>query len=70
MIIEELRNLNNKLINKNHNNEKELKKQLLIKELLKDNHCFLKINIETAYAILKDLHIPSDKIKLVYLKLI
>ena len=34
------------------------------------SQCFLKINIETAYAILRELSIPEENIKSIYFDLI
>ena len=42
----------------------------LIKKILNEKDCFLKMNIEYAYAILRDLKIPEDQIRNVYLELI
>lgn len=69
-MIEELKNINEKYIEEYKENPKELKKYELIKKILNEKDCFLKMNIEYAYAILKDLNIPEDKIKEVYLELI
>ena len=38
-----------------------LDKQLLISNILKNNECFLKLKIEDAYNILKDLEIKNYK---------
>ena len=48
-MIEKLKSINKKLIDLNKNNDKELKKQLLIKKILEEKDCFLKISIEDAY---------------------
>lgn len=69
-MIKELIKINEKLIEINKNNPKELKKHLLIKEILKDDNCFLKMDIEYAYSILRDLKFPEEDLKKVYLKLI
>lgn len=69
-MIEELKNINEKYIEEYKENPKELKKYELIKKILNEKDCFLKMNIEYAYAILRDLNIPEDKIKEVYLQLI
>ena len=69
-MIKKLRCLNKTLINKYQNNEIELKKQLLIEKLLKDDECFFRIKIETAYSILKDLGISSSDLDSVYMELI
>lgn len=49
-------------------NEKQ--KYILINEILKNDDCFFKISISTAYAILKDLDISDDEIDIVYRNLI
>ncbi len=69
-MIEDLKNINEKYIEKYKENPKELKKYEIIKKILNEKDCFLKMNIEYAYAILRDLNIPEDKIKEVYLQLI
>jgi predicted HTH domain antitoxin len=69
-MIEKLRDINEKLISLNKNNEKELKKQILIKKILKENDCFLKMSIENAYSILRDLKISEENLKKVYMELV
>ena len=59
-----------KLIKLNENNENELRKQLLIKEILKEKDCFSKIDIEKSYSILRDLKIPEKNLRSIYMKLI
>lgn len=68
-MLNELRALNETYIKKASNDD-ELKKQMLIKELLKNDRCFFKISIKDAYSILRDLKIKQDKLKIVYEKLI
>ncbi len=65
-----LRQKNEKLILKYKDNELELKKQKLIKNILSDYSCFFKMNIETAYSILRDLQIDESQLQKVYKKLI
>ncbi|MBR4351200.1 MAG: hypothetical protein IKP98_03155 [Bacilli bacterium] len=69
-MLKDIRLINDKLIEINKNNPKELKKYLLIKEILKDDNCFLKMDIEYAYSILRDLKFSEEDLKKVYLKLI
>ncbi|MBR4830681.1 MAG: hypothetical protein IKZ96_02830 [Bacilli bacterium] len=69
-MINDLRNICDRLISVNKNNPKELKKYTLIKEILKKDNCFLNMDIEYAYSILRDLKVPEDKLKSIYLKLI
>lgn len=66
MLMKELRELNNKLLELEPTNTK----QQLIKKLLQNEDCFLKISIIDAYNILDDLKIPDEKKKEVYLELI
>ena len=51
--------LNEKFIIQNKDNEIELEKHLLIRRILKEKNSFLKMTIEQAYAILRDLDIPE-----------
>lgn len=69
-MIEKLIEINEKLIKLNENNENELRKQLLIKEILKEKDCFSKIDIEKSYSILRDLKIPEKNLRSIYMKLI
>ena len=48
----------------------KLEKYKLIKEILNKDDCFLNMNIEYAYAILRDLGVSEEKLKDVYLELI
>lgn len=69
-MIEKLKEINDKLIELNKDNKEELKKQILIKKILEEKDCFLKMNIEYAYAVLRDLKFSEDEIKKVYMQLI
>lgn len=60
----------NKLIEENKDNKEKLEKYKLIKEILNKDDCFLNMNIEYAYAILRDLGVSEEKLKDVYLELI
>ena len=60
----------NKLIEENKGNKEILEKYKLIKEILNKADCFLNMSIEYAYAILRDLGVPEEKLKSVYLELI
>lgn len=60
----------NKLIEENKDNTEKYEKYKLIKKILNKDDCFLNMNIEYAYAILRDLGVPEKKIKDVYLELI
>lgn len=66
---EKLIEINNNIIRQTTDEEKR-KKHILIKRILSDPQCFLKINIETAYAILRELSIPEENIKSIYFDLI
>lgn len=66
MMIEKLREINAKLLEINPTS----KKQQLVKKLLQNKDCFLKINITDAYSILEDLKIPDENKKEIYLELI
>ncbi len=68
-MLENLRELNDTILIKCDDVEKK-KKHELIKKLLHEKNCFLKINIETAYAILRELNIPEEKSKNIYMNLI
>lgn len=67
--IEELKKINDRML-LNCDKEYEYIKHNLIKEMLKNKRCFFDIKIELAYAILRELNIPEDKLKDVYLNLI
>lgn len=60
----------NKLIEENKDNKEILEKYKLIKEILNKDDCFLNMSIEYAHAILRDLGVPEEKLKSVYLELI
>ena len=69
-MLDRLRKINEKLIKLNHDNQEILNKQLLIQKILKEEDCFQKIDVETAFNILKDLQIPQENLKNIYLSLI
>lgn len=50
--------------------KEELKKYELIKEILKEDDCFFKMDIEDAYSILRDLGFEDEDVKNIYSKLI
>ena len=68
-MLEKLIEINNNIINQTTDEEKK-KKHLLIKKILSDKQCFLKMNIETSYALLRELNIPEKEIKEKYQELI
>ena len=69
-MIEELKRINERLLLENDNNIKEKEKYLIIKKILNKEKAFLKMNIEYAYGILKDLNISEENIKNVYFQLL
>ena len=69
-MLEDLKKINEYLINACKNNSKELEKYKAIKVLLNEKDLFLKIDVEYAYSILRDLKIPEKDIKKVYINLI
>ena len=69
-MVEKLRELNEKLINNYQDDSVNLEKQKLIKEILNEDKFIFKIDIETAYAILRDLTINEEDLEKVYSELI
>lgn len=69
-MIDKIRQINAALIKQYKDNQEELKKQNLIKKILEDKYCFLKMDIDTAFSLLKDLNIPDEYLKDIYLELI
>lgn len=69
-MIKKLIMINDALLEKNKNNISKYKKYSLIKEILNKDKPFFNMEIEYAYAILRDLTIPEDKLKIVYEALI
>ena len=62
---EKLIEINNELIKITKN-----KKYILIGKLLEDKKCFFKLDINTAYNILRDLKIKEEDIKKAYMNLL
>ena len=62
-MMEKYQDINNKLINyyENIHDEKNLKKHLIIRDILKNEDCFFKMSIDEAFSILKDLKIENVK---------
>jgi len=69
-MINKLKSIAEKYIEINKNNPTELKKYKLIRQILNKKNCFLNMDIDYAYSILNDLHIPENEIKDVYMGLI
>lgn len=65
-----LRQKANELLQNNIDNENERKKFEIIENILTDDDCFLKIDIEYAYAILRDLGVSEDQVRALYFDLI
>lgn len=69
-MLEKLNELNNKFISKYSNNIELQEKYILIKKIISEKDCFKKINIETAYAILRDLEIREEELENYYLTIL
>lgn len=69
-MIEKLKIITEKYIRVNQNNPRELKKFELIKRILNTQDCFMNMTIEQAYEILRDLEIPENELKNIYVQLI
>lgn len=69
-MIDKLKEIAEENIEINKDKPEELRKYQLIREILNQKDCFLNMSIDYAYAILRDLQIPDDKIKDVYMQLI
>lgn len=69
-MIEELKRINERLLLENDNNIKEKEKHLIIKKILNKEKAFLKMNIEYAYGILRDLNVSEENIKKIYFQLL
>ena len=68
-MLEKLIEINQTIIQQTTDEEKR-KKHLLIKKILDDKQCFLKMNIETSYALLRELNIPEEDLRDIYSMLI
>ena len=69
-MINKLRERNEKLIALSGDNSEKLKMQNYIKQVLKDDKCFFKIDFDTAFNILLNLKISKSDAKEVYRQLI
>ena len=69
-MIEKLKIITEKYIRVNQHNPRELKKFELIKRILNTQDCFMNMTIERAYGILRDLEIPENELKNIYVQLI
>lgn len=70
-MLNKLKQKNEELLQKykNQNDDKNLTIQNLIHELLSTQDCFLKMSIEQAYAIFKQLDIKESAFKDIYIEL-
>lgn len=66
-MIQKLKAVCDKLISLNN---KEVDKFILIKKILNKKGAFINMDIEYAYSILRDLQVPEENLKEVYLELI
>lgn len=69
-MLDKLRCLNKQLLNIYKDDINNLEKQRLISKILQDDKFMFKIDIETAYAILRDLTIDEEDLRSVYSELI
>ncbi len=62
-MMEKYQDINNRLINyyEDIQDKKNLKKHLIIRDILKNEACFFKMSIDEAFSILKDLKIENVK---------
>ena len=67
---EKLKEKNEEIINNNQNNPDLIKKHLLIRNILNEKNCFLKMSMKEAYSILKDLGLSEEEITLTYVVLL
>ena len=69
MMLEKLRLINDKFLEIRTDENDKVKHQL-IKKILNDDKCFFKMNVEQAYAILRDLDFSKEELKEIYSELI
>ena len=69
-MLEKLKRINDYIICKSSNDKSIQKKHLLIRKILEDKNCFLKMDIEYSYSILRDLGIKENNLREVYYQLI
>lgn len=68
-MIEKLRSINEDIL-ATSKDEEILNRHMIIKIILLDDNCFFKMSVEDAYAIMRDLGIPENELKYMYLKLV
>ena len=69
-MIEELKKKAEYLANANIDKPNEYKKYILIQDILGVEDCFLNMDIEYAFGILRDLEVPEEELSIVYSELI
>ena len=68
-MLDSLRDKVDKLIKK-CDNDLDMQKYELIKQIISDDNCFYKMDAETAISILVDLHFNIEEAKKIYIALI
>lgn len=68
-MLEKLKEINVKIIEQCSDDE-EKSKQLLIQKIIDEDNCFMKMNVDVAYALLRELNIDESMLKETYLELI
>lgn len=69
-VLQKVREVTNRLL-LSENISKEKKQRLeLISNILKDDQCFFKIDVDTAYNIIRDLGFSHEETKSIYKELI
>ena len=68
-MLEKLKEINVKIIEQCSADE-EKSKQLLNQNILDEDNCFMKMNVDVAYALLRELNIDESMLKETYLELI
>ena len=64
-MLEKLKEINVKIIEQCSDDE-EKSKQLLIQKILDEDNCFMKMNVDVAYALLRELNIDESIMKETY----
>jgi len=62
--------MNEVIISNNQDDSDLLKRHLLIRNILNEKNCFLKMSMKEAYSILKDLGLSEEEITLTYVVLL
>lgn len=68
-LIDELKVMNYSIIDCLKNKGASVRRNEIIKEILKDETCFFRINKDQAFVILKNLKVSDDKLEDTYLEL-